>query len=221
MIVQLNISDVILQPELNAAQITITPIFSSGVPDVVNKQYVDDRLLLEIRKLVLQVYDFFTNLDVALISEAAKSEKNWQRLIQTRINPMNMEVVSSYLITNEEHKARYETQSDDAKAIVKYEAKQTISNLRLKFWDGLCLFMLKQDCLSVYQQTYVSIIRKKLRVNGDLTDIEIENGIKILIHIKEYFYYNYTNICKFLINTSSVRTKQYKRVICVSVILLF
>jgi hypothetical protein len=39
------------------------------------KQSVDDRLLQEIRKLVLQVYDFFTNLDVALISEAAKSEK--------------------------------------------------------------------------------------------------------------------------------------------------
>lgn len=153
--------------------------------EIWRKQYVDDRLLLEIRKLVLQVYDFFTNLDVALISEAAKSEKNWQRLIQTGINPMNMEVVSSYLITNEEHKARYETQSDDAKAIVKYEAKQTISNLSLKFWDGLCLFMLKQDCLSVYQQTYASTIRKKLRVNGDLTDIEIENGIKILDSLAE------------------------------------
>lgn len=50
MIVQLNISDVILQPELNAAQITITPIFSSGVPDV-NKQYVDDGLALKVDKV--------------------------------------------------------------------------------------------------------------------------------------------------------------------------
>ena len=50
MIVQLNISDVILQPELNAAQITITPIFSSGVPDV-NKQYVDEKLLLKVDKV--------------------------------------------------------------------------------------------------------------------------------------------------------------------------
>ena len=50
MIVQLNISDVILQPELNAAQITITPIFSSGVPDV-NKQYVDEGLDLKVDKV--------------------------------------------------------------------------------------------------------------------------------------------------------------------------
>ena len=50
MIVQLNISDVILQPELNAAQITITPIFSSVIPDV-NKQYVDEGLALKVDKV--------------------------------------------------------------------------------------------------------------------------------------------------------------------------
>jgi len=50
MTIQLNISDVILQPELNAAQITITPTFSSGVPDV-NKQYVDEGLALKVDKV--------------------------------------------------------------------------------------------------------------------------------------------------------------------------
>lgn len=50
MTIQLNISDVILQPELNAAQITITPTFSTGVPDV-NKQYVDEKLLLKVDKV--------------------------------------------------------------------------------------------------------------------------------------------------------------------------
>ena len=50
MIVELNISDVILQPELNAAQITITPIFSSVIPDV-NKQYVDDGLASKVDKV--------------------------------------------------------------------------------------------------------------------------------------------------------------------------
>ena len=38
-----------MHPELNAAQITINPIFSSGVPDV-NKQYVDDGLALKVDK---------------------------------------------------------------------------------------------------------------------------------------------------------------------------
>ena len=53
MTIELNISDVILHPELNAAQITITPIFSIGIPDVndVNKQYVDDGLALKVDKI--------------------------------------------------------------------------------------------------------------------------------------------------------------------------
>lgn len=148
--------------------------------EVWRKQYVDEKLLLEIRKLVLLVYKFFTKLDAALISEAAKGEKTWLKLIQSGDNPMNMDIVSSYLISSNDYRARYETESDDAKEIAKYEAKQNISNLGLKFWDGLCLFMLKQDCLSTYQQNYVSAIRKKLRVNEDLTDTDIEKGIKIL-----------------------------------------
>jgi hypothetical protein len=93
---------------------------------------------------------------------------------------MNMDVVTSYLITNVDYKARYETQSDDAIEIAKYEAKQTIFNLGLKFWDGLSLFMLKQDCLSIYQKNYVISVSKKLRSNIDLTDNEIDKGVRIL-----------------------------------------
>ena len=47
--ITLNISDVVVNPELNSAEIVVTPTFSSGVPDV-NKQYVDYRLSLKVDK---------------------------------------------------------------------------------------------------------------------------------------------------------------------------
>lgn len=148
-------------------------------------QRIEDELLEELRKLVLFTYNFFTNLDVALISEAAKSEKTWMKLRDMSNNPMNMDVVSGYLISNEEFKARYETETDDSKEVEKYDSLQRISGLGLKFWDGLCVFMLKKDCLSVYQQTYVSSIRKKMKLNGELTDTEIEKGAKIIDILEE------------------------------------
>lgn len=148
-------------------------------------QRIEDELLDELRKLVVFTYNFFTNLDVALISEAAKSEKTWLKLKEMTNNPMNMDVVSNYLISDKEFKARYETESDDIKEVEKYDSLQKISTLGLKFWDGLCVFMLKKDCLSVYQQNFVSSIRKKLRLNTELTDAEIEKGAKIIDSLEE------------------------------------
>lgn len=148
-------------------------------------QRIEDELLVELKKLVVYTYNFFTNLDVALISEAAKSEKTWLKLREMHNHPMNMSIISKYLISNEEFKARYEEETDDSKEVEKYDSLQRISSLGLKFWDGLCLFMLKKDCLSVYQQNFASSIRKKLRLNGELTDAEIDRGAKIINVLEE------------------------------------
>ena len=148
-------------------------------------QRIEVQLLEELRKLVVFTYNFFTNLDVALISEAAKSEKTWMKLKEMSNNPMNMDIVSCYLISNEDFKARYETEAVDSKEVEKYDSLQRISSLGLKFWDGLCVFMLKKDCLSVYQQNFVTSIRKKLRLNSELTDAEIDKGAKILDVLEE------------------------------------
>ena len=71
MTIQLNISDVILQPELNAAQITITPTFSSGVPNV-NKQYVDEGLDLKVDKV--EGSSLVPNSEIAKLSEYPEFE---------------------------------------------------------------------------------------------------------------------------------------------------
>lgn len=139
-------------------------------------QKVEDELLVEIKKLIVFTYNFFTNLDVALISEAAKSEKTWLSLRDSSVNPMDMKIVSNYLISAADYKERYETETDDAKRVALYDSLQCISELGLKFWDGLCLFMLKKECLSIYHQNFVTSIRKKIKLNQGLTDIEIEKG---------------------------------------------
>lgn len=148
-------------------------------------QRIEDELLEELRKLVVFTYNFFTNLDVALISEAAKSEKTWMKLRDMSNNPMNMVIVSRYLISNEEFNIRYKEETDNSKEVEKYDSLQRISSLGLKFWDGLCVFMLKKDCLSVYLQSFVTSIRKKLRLNTELSDAEIEKGAKIIDLLEE------------------------------------
>jgi len=143
-------------------------------------QVIDEELLKEIKKLIIFVYNFFTNLDVALISEAAKSEKTWFKLKDQLNHPLKIENVQQYLISDKDFKARYDHEADDAKDVAKYDSLQRISDLGLCFWDGLCLFMLKKECLSTVQQNYVLIIRKKLKWNGLFTDQEIEKGVGIM-----------------------------------------
>lgn len=139
-------------------------------------QRIEEELLIELKRLLVFVYNFFTNLDVALISEAAKSEKTWNKLKENLNHPMNMDVISKYLISEKDYKARYESNIDETKEAAIYNSLQKISSLGLRFWDGLCLYMLKTDCLSQVQQNYALSIRKKLKWNGDLTEQEIEKG---------------------------------------------
>ena len=139
-------------------------------------QRIEEELLIELKRLLVFVYNFFTNLDVALISEAAKSEKTWNKLKENLNHPMNIDVINKYLISEKDFKARYESNIDETKEAAIYNSLQKISALGLRFWDGLCLYMLKTDCLSQVQQNYALSIRKKLKWNGDLTEQEIEKG---------------------------------------------
>lgn len=112
MIVQLNISDVILQPELNAVQITITPIFSSGVPDV-NKQYVDEKLLLKVDKVEgsslvpdteidkLAEYPEFEDLEFSHENLTDKNSEEAFQHVDERINEVSAKVgAASYTLLN-------------------------------------------------------------------------------------------------------------------------
>nr|WP_321436110.1 AIPR family protein [uncultured Bacteroides sp.] len=148
--------------------------------EIWKNQLIEDDLLFELKKLIVSVYNFFTHLDVALISEAAKSEKIWNKLKEENRNPMNMKIVERYFISEEKHKSRYESNVDEIKEAAQYNSLQIIAEQGLRFWDGLCLYMLKQECLSSVQQNYVYTIRKKLKWDGELTPNEIEKGKHII-----------------------------------------
>jgi hypothetical protein len=151
-----------------------------------NNQIIEEDLQVELKKLLIFVYNFFTSLDVALISEAVKSEKVWDKLKESRVEIINSEGVKKYLITEDEYKSRYESKLDEVAETEKYNTLEEITSLGIKFWDGLCLFMLRSDNLSQVEQNYVSGIRGKLKRNGNFTDLEIKRGGEIISKLKEH-----------------------------------
>lgn len=148
-------------------------------------QAIPEDLLIELKKGLRYVYDFLNSLDVALISEAAKSEKTWTTLSNRTAHPMNMEVIGKYLIAHEAFKSRYDSDSTDTADVQKYNNLQRITSLGNRFWDGLFLYNLNTDILSKYQETIVSMIRKTLRESGTMTDILIQKGVEIIDLIAE------------------------------------
>ena len=148
-------------------------------------QVIEADLQAELKKLLIFVYKFFTNLDVALISEAVKSEKVWDKLKEIKVDNIDFEIIKKYLIPEEAFKARYESKSDEVAEAEKYNTFEEITSLGLKFWDGLCMYMLRTDCLTQVEQNYVSGIRGKLKKNGNLTDSEINRGGAIITKLKE------------------------------------
>ncbi|WP_010663999.1 AIPR family protein [Marinilabilia salmonicolor] len=150
-----------------------------------NNQVIEEDLQAELKKLLIFVYDFLTNLDVALISEAAKSEKVWEKLKEKKAENTDFDVIKKHLITEEEFKLRYDSKSDEVAETEKYNTLEEITSLGMKFWDGLCLYMIRTDCLTQVEQNYVSVIRGKLKKNGNFTDSEIKRGGRIISKLKE------------------------------------
>ena len=144
------------------------------------KQQIDEELQLELKKGLIYVYDFFTSLNVLLISEAAKAEKTWKELLDRKKNPFDMEVIKQYYISDADFRKRYEAKEDSVEEIKKYNNLKRISDLGIRFWDGLNLYMLKTDVLSRVQQNAASTIRGKLKRNGNFSDRDISKGVEII-----------------------------------------
>lgn len=147
------------------------------------RQSVPEDLQLELKKALRLVYGFLNNLNVALISEAAKSEKTWAALKGIKEHNLDMDVIRRYLIDEREYKSRYESDSTSLEEIQKYNKLQKITSLGLRFWDGLFLYNLQTGVLSNYQEANVSMIRKVLKESGSLSDQLIEKGASIVDHL--------------------------------------
>jgi len=150
-----------------------------------NRQIIEEDLQNELKKLLIFVYNFLTSLDVALISEAVKSEKVWDRLKGLKAEYIDLNVINKYLISENDYKLRYEAKTDKVEETVRYNTLDDITSLGVRFWDGLCLYMLRTDCLSQVEQNYVTGIRGKLKKSGKFTDSEIKRGGEIISKLRE------------------------------------
>jgi len=145
-----------------------------------NEQMISEELEIELKKGLIFVYKFLNNLNVALISEAAKSEKTWSLLVEKKQSPFNLEIIKKYCISESDFKKRYEAKEDDVHETMKYNNLQRIVELGIRFWDGLNLYMLKTDDLNQTQQNAASTIRGKLKRRGEFSEHDINKGTEIL-----------------------------------------
>jgi hypothetical protein len=94
--------------------------------------------------------------------------------------PFDAETLKTFTISDAEHKKRYESKEDNLEEKKKYVDLQKLTDLGIRFWDGLNLFMLRTNILTPTQQNAASSIRGKLLRSGEFTDHEINKGIELL-----------------------------------------
>lgn len=149
------------------------------------KQNVPDELQKEIKKLLIFVYNYLINLDVALVSEAAKSDKTWKDLISKTNHPLNMEVISSYVLSDSEYYLRYEQDEPNIEDEKSYNDLNKIAALGVRFWDGLYNYNHSDKVLSQIQENNVYKIRKSLKDNHEISDLLIRKGVEIINMLSE------------------------------------
>jgi hypothetical protein len=150
-----------------------------------NKQVIDEVLEIELKKGLIYIYQFFISLNVLLISEAAKSEKTWVKLLGQKKHPFDLIKLAPYLIDEKDHKLRYEKSDDDSAEIKKYDNLKRITDLGIRFWDGLFTYNIRTRVLSKYEDNILSTIRRKMKFSGNFTDNEILVAIRIIEKMKE------------------------------------
>ena len=148
--------------------------------EIWKKQSVDDKLQNEIKKALIFVNAYFSKLQGQLISEVAKSEKTWDKLLESGNFPFDAEILKTFTISDTVHKKRYESKEDDLDEKKKYVDIQKITDCGIRFWDGLNLYMLRTNILTQTQQNAASSIRGKLLRSGEFTDHDIIKGIELL-----------------------------------------
>jgi hypothetical protein len=148
-------------------------------------QIVPDDLKGELRKAIKYGYDFLNSLGVSLISETAKSEKIWDKMKADEQHPFDMDVLKRYLISDADKKARYSDEEDEVEQAARMNDMKRITDLGIKFWDGLDLYAVDSDMFSQAQRNVIGLINGKLKKYGNLTPREIAKGVEIIDQLFE------------------------------------
>lgn len=144
-------------------------------------QTIDLEFKIELKKLLQFIYDHLANSGVGMISEYARGNKDCWTSLQAKTNhPMDISIVNKFLYTDDEYNSRYSTKEDNSEEIIKYDKIQQITSLGIRFWDGLCLWIIRNDMFSSMIQDRIRNIRQKIERGMALTDKEIEYGIEVI-----------------------------------------
>ena len=153
--------------------------------DIWKKQVIPEDFRVELKKGLKYVYNFLCSLDTALVSEAAKSEKTWDKLKAKKDHGLNLRIFDKYSVSTKEFTSRYESEDDDSEETKKYTNLEKVTSLGRRFWDGLIRYNNTEEVLSDIQENFARNIRKKILMAGGLTNIEINKGVQIIDHLNK------------------------------------
>lgn len=153
---------------------------------IYEEQKIDEALQRAIKKLLIFVYDhIIQESQNSLVSEYAKRASSWEKLKATEYQIDLITTLEPYLISVEE-----KVQRENEKEINNNNVENTIfyidkiQKMGVKFWDGYRIYLDKstentKDFHSAYD------IYKKLKEGKNLTEKDINFGVKVINYISE------------------------------------
>lgn len=150
-------------------------------------QRIDDYLKNQLYKLLIFVYNHIINeASGSLISEYAKRQSSWDKLKFT-VYPENLiNILNSYLISEEEKELRENEKELDVNSVENsvYIISE-IQKLGLKFWDGFKKYI-DLNKSEEFDWSLSFDLFKSLSKNKNMTSREISFGKKVLEYIDCY-----------------------------------
>ncbi|MEC3877695.1 AIPR family protein [Chryseobacterium salviniae] len=149
-------------------------------------QKIDDFLMLELRKLLVFVYDHLVKeAHNSLISEYAKRESSWNRLKETHYVEDLQVILRDYLISTKEKEDResekdIDTNDEEDRLFIISE----IHKFGLKFWDGFVRF-LENNSLEGFNKNSVEEVLKAIQKNKNFLPRDITIGRKMIKYLTE------------------------------------
>jgi len=154
---------------------------------IYDEQKIDNTLIEQIKDLLVFVYSHLVKeASGTLISEYAKRQTSWEKLIHTSYEKNLFEILKkNYIITEQEKENR-----DNEKELNTNNVDDTvyliseIQKMGLKFWDGFKLYIDKNNLTDFDWSICLELITK-IRNKKNLTMREISFGKRTLEFIKE------------------------------------
>jgi len=151
---------------------------------IYEEQKIDDFLSSHLSKLLAFVYNhIITDASGSLISEYAKRPTSWEKLKNTKYRDDLINILKSYLISDEEKTQRENEKEIDTNSVEdSVFLVSEIQKMGLKFWDGF-RYYIDLNKPDGFDWLIAFDLVSRLSKNKNLTSREISYGKKVLDYI--------------------------------------